>query len=60
MTIDEKYENGQAKLLLMQTYHEKGEVEKAEPLYQSILEEYKDTEVAQTATQIMKGTETVE
>ena len=60
MTIDEKYENGQAKLLLMQTYHEKGEVEKAEPLYQSILEEYKDTEVSQTATQIMKGTETVE
>jgi len=57
MTIDEDYADGQAKLLLMQTYHEKGEAEKAENLYQSILEVYKDTEVAQSATQIMKGTE---
>ena len=57
MTIDEDYDDGQAKLLLMQTYHEKGEVEKAETLYQDILGEYKDTEVAQTATQIMNGIE---
>ena len=57
MTIDEDYADGNAKLLLMQTYHEKGEAEKAETLYQEILEDYKDTEVAQTATQVMKGTE---
>ena len=47
-------------LLLMQTYHEMGQADKSEPLYQKILEEYPDTDVARTATQIIKGTETTE
>ena len=60
MIIDEDYADGQAMLLLMQTYHEKGEVEKAETWYQEILEKYADTEVAASATQIMKGIEVTE
>ena len=57
MEIDEGYADGEAMLLLMHTYHELEEAEKAEALYQTILAEYPDTEVAQNATQIMTGTE---
>ncbi len=57
MEIDPGYADGEAKLLLMETYHELEEAEKAESLYQSILEEYPDTDVAQRATQIMTGAE---
>ena len=57
MEIDPGYADGEAKLLLMETYHELEEAEKAESLYQAILEEYPDTDVAQRATQIMTGAE---
>ena len=41
----------------METYHELEEAEKAESLYQTIKNEYPDTEVSQRATQIMTGQE---
>ena len=57
MEIDSGYADGGAILLLMETYHELGESEKAESLYQTILEEYPNTEVAQNARQVMNGQE---
>ena len=60
MAMDEDFAEGQAMLLLMQTYHEKGEAEKAETWYQKILEKYADTELAKTATQIIKDIEITE
>jgi tetratricopeptide (TPR) repeat protein len=57
MEIDSGYADGAAMLLLMETYHELEEAEKAESLYQTIKNEYPDTEVSQRATQIMTGQE---
>ena len=60
MEVNEEYADGEAMLLLMQTYHEMGQSDKAEPLYQKILELYAGTDVARNATQVIKGTETTE
>lgn len=55
MTMDEKYDDGKAMLLLMQSYHDAGEEEKAQEKYERILELYPNTETAREATQIMTG-----
>ena len=60
MKMDEGYEDGDALLLLMRAYHKKDNTEKATTLYNRILELYPDTEVAENATQTIRGTETTE
>lgn len=55
MAMDEKYDDGKALLLLMQSYHDADEEEKAQEKYERILELYPNTEVARDATQIMTG-----
>jgi len=49
MLMNEKYDDGGAMLLLAQAYEKAGEQDKANLLYQQILEDFKDTEVAETA-----------
>lgn len=53
LKMNEGYEDGQAILMLMKTYDGQGNDEQAEQLYQRILEEYKDTELAAEATAYM-------
>ena len=49
MSMDEGYEDGQAMLLLAQSYEKQGEQDKANLLYQKLVENYSDKEAAQTA-----------
>lgn len=56
MKMDEKYADGQALLLLMQTYQKQGETEKAKEKYNRILELFPETKVATDATALMNGT----
>ena len=49
MRMDEGYEDGQAMLLLAQSYEKQGEQDKANLLYQKLVENYSDKEAAQTA-----------
>ncbi len=55
MQIDEKYADGQAMLLLMNAYKLQGETEKANEIYQKIIELFAETEVAQQAAAVMHG-----
>lgn len=56
--MDENYEDGEALLLLMNAYHKQGNEENATTVYNRILELFPDTEVARSATETMKGTDT--
>ena len=47
--MDETYNDGQGMLLLAQCYEENGDTDKANQLYQKLIQDYKDTEVASTA-----------
>lgn len=49
MRIDEYYDNGGAMLLLAQTYEKQGEQDKANILYQKLVENYPDTNAASEA-----------
>lgn len=49
MLMDKKYDDGGAMLLLAEAYEKKEEQNKANLLYQQLLEEFKDTEVAEKA-----------
>ncbi|MBQ8802500.1 MAG: hypothetical protein IJZ53_02545 [Tyzzerella sp.] len=55
MQMDEKYADGQAILLLMQTYQKQGDAEKANAKYQRILELLPETQVAKDAAALMTG-----
>lgn len=58
--MKESYEDGEALLLLMNAYHEKGEEESATGIYNRIKELYPDSEVARKATETMTGSGTTE
>ena len=47
--MDETYNEGQGMLLLAQCYEENGDTDKANQLYQKLIQDYKDTDVASTA-----------
>ena len=47
--MDKSYQDGNAMLLLAQSYEKKGEKDKANIQYQKIVEEFKDTNAAGTA-----------
>lgn len=49
LKMDDGYGDGEAKLLLAQSYEKSGDVDKANPIYQKLIEDYKDTEVASSA-----------
>lgn len=51
--IDETYKDGEALLMLMETYQKQGETEKATEKYNRILALYPDTEIAAKATEKM-------
>lgn len=53
MLIDEQYKEGEALLMLMETYQKTEETEKATEKYNRILELYPDTELAREATEKM-------
>lgn len=57
VSMKEGYADGEAILLLMNAYHERGESEKATTTYERIKELFPDTEVLQKATEVMTGTE---
>lgn len=47
--MDETYNEGQGMLLLAQCYEGNGDTDKANQLYQKLIQDYKDTDVASTA-----------
>ena len=49
MLMNEKYDDGGAMLLLAEAYEKSDEQDKANLLYQQLLEDFKDTEVAEKA-----------
>ena len=51
MKMNEGYEEGEAMLLLMSSYHEEGNEEQTKKYYERILELYPNTDVAQSATE---------
>lgn len=51
MQMDEGYDNAGAMLLLAQSYEKKGEQDKANQIYQKIVEKYSNTAAAQAAGQ---------
>lgn len=53
MKMDEGYENGAAMLLLAQSYEKQGEQDKANLLYQKIVESYPETEAASEAQEAL-------
>lgn len=53
ISMNEQYKDGEALLLLMETYQKQNETEKATEKYNRILELYPDTELAQRATEKM-------
>ena len=53
MQMDEGYEDGQAMLLLAQSYEKQGDQDKANLLYQKLVENYPDTSAAQTAQEAL-------
>lgn len=53
--MNEKYEDGEGLLLLMNAYHGRGDKEDAQIIYDRILELYQGTEVAGEATATMTG-----
>jgi len=55
MKMDEAYDEGGAKVLLAQAYEKSGEQDKANLLYQEILEKFKDTDAAKTAKKALKA-----
>lgn len=56
--MDEGYENGQALLLLAQSYEKKGDRDRANQLYQRIIENYQNTEAATSAQQALDAQST--
>ncbi len=55
LTMDAKYDEGNAKLLLAQSYEKIGEQDKANMLYQEILEEFKGTDAAKSAKKALRA-----
>lgn len=60
MKMDEGYENGGAMLLLAQSYEKKGEQDKANLMYQKIVESYPDTDAASTAQEALSSQQNTE
>lgn len=58
MQMDEGYQDGQAMLLLAQSYEKSGEQDKANLRYQQILEDHKDTEAAKDAQKALDAQKT--
>ncbi len=54
VTMDEKYEEGKALLLLADAYKANGNNKKAQERYQRVIELFKDSEVAQQAQKALK------
>ena len=55
MLMDEGYAEGGAKVLLAQAYEKTGEQDKANLMYQEILEEFEGTDAAKTAKKALKA-----
>lgn len=53
MEMDEGYQDGQAMLLLAQSYEKEGDQDKANLRYQKIVEDYADKEAAKTAQEAL-------
>ena len=49
LQMDEGYGDGAAKLLLAQSYEKSGDKDQANALYQKLVEDYKDTDIATSA-----------
>lgn len=49
LQMDEDYGDGAAKLLLAQSYEKSGDKDQANALYQKLVEDYKDTDIATSA-----------
>lgn len=49
LQMDEGYGDGEAKLLLAQSYEKSGDKDQANALYQKLVEDYKDTDIATSA-----------
>ena len=58
MEMDEGYQDGQAMLLLAQSYEKNGDQDKANLRYQQILEDHKDTEAAKDAQKALDAQKT--
>ena len=57
VAMKEGYEDGEAILMLMESYHERGESEKATAKYERIKALFPNTEVLQKATKVMTEAE---
>lgn len=55
IAMEEKYEDGQALLLLANSYKQKGEADKAKTKFQRVITLYKDEPIAKQAKQDMKA-----
>ena len=58
MQMDEGYQDGQAMLLLAQSYEKSGDQDKANLRYQQILEDHKDTDAATDAQEALDAQKT--
>ena len=58
--MDEKYNNGEALYMLMDIYHKQNETEKANTIYNRIIELFPDTDVANRAKALIAPTEQTE
>lgn len=53
LQMDEGYGDGEANLLLAQSYEKSGDKDQANSLYQKLIEDYKDTDVASSAQEAL-------
>ncbi len=58
MKMDEGYNDGAAMLLLAQTYEKSGEQDKANLLYQKLIEDYGETDAGKEAQEALDGQQT--
>lgn len=55
LQMDKKYDNGQAMLLLMQTYYKQGETEKAEKMYERIVKLFPEEQAVTDADEFIES-----